>query len=71
MRTYSTAQAAQLIGVHKTTLKRWLISGKVSEPRRIGNGGISARVWTGRDIERVRKFKTAHYCKGRGRKKGR
>jgi len=57
-----------MVGVHKVTLKKWLISGKVSEPRRVGNGGIQARIWTDRDIERVRKFKEENYRKGRGRK---
>ncbi len=28
-----------------------------------------ARVWTARDVERVRKWKAALYRKGRGRKK--
>ena len=69
MKTYSTAQVAKMLGVHKVTLKRWLISGRVGEPRRIRNGGIQARIWTARDVERVRKWKAAHYRKGRGRKK--
>ena len=58
-----------MLGVHKVTLQRWLLSGKVKEPRRIRNGGVDARVWTARDVERVRKWKAAHYRKGRGRKK--
>lgn len=37
--------------------------------RRIRGGGIDARVWTAHDVERVRKWKSAHYRKGRGRKK--
>jgi hypothetical protein len=32
------------------------------------NGGKLWR-WTARDVERVRKWKAAHYRKGRGRKK--
>ena len=57
-----------MVGVHKVTLKKWLIAGKLSEPRRVGNGGIQARIWTNRDVERVRKFKEENYRKGRGRK---
>ncbi len=53
------------------TLARWLRSGKLKEPRRIRDGGVDARVWTARDVERVRKWKAAHYRKGRGRKKKR
>jgi hypothetical protein len=57
-----------MLGVHKVTLQRWLLNGKVAEPRRISNGGVDARVWTERDIERVRKYKQENYRKGRGRK---
>jgi hypothetical protein len=76
--TYSTSQAAKLIGVHKITLIRWLLDGKVREPRRMElpgpalpsnqEAGQSTRIWTIRDVERVRKFKRGNYCKGRGRK---
>lgn len=69
MKTYSTAQVAGIAGVHKNTLKRWLRDHRVKEPRRVGNGGIELRVWTDRDVARVRKYKAAHYRKGRGRKK--
>ena len=65
---YSTAQVARMIGVHKATLIRWLLDGKVSEPRRISNGGVDARIWYDRDVERVRSYKEQNYRKGRGRK---
>ena len=69
MKTYSTKQVAQMLLIDRATLRRWLLSGKIREPRRIKNGGINARVWTARDVERVRKWKAAHYWEGRGRKK--
>lgn len=69
MRTYSTKQVAQMVGINRVTLQRWLLSGKLREPRRIRNGGIDARIWTARDVERVKKYKASHYRKGRGRKK--
>jgi excisionase family DNA binding protein len=68
-RHYTTKQVADAVGVNKRTLLRWLQDGKVPEPRRIRNGGLDARIWTARDVERVRKWKAAHYRKGRGRKK--
>jgi DNA-binding transcriptional MerR regulator len=68
MKNFSTSQAARMLGVHKVTLQRWLLNGRVAEPRRISNGGVDARVWTERDIERVRKYKQENYRKGRGRK---
>ncbi len=69
MVTYSTRQVARMVGINRSTLVAWLLSGKLKEPRRIRNGGVDARVWTTRDVERVRKWKAAHYRKGRGRKK--
>jgi DNA-binding transcriptional MerR regulator len=68
MQTYSTARVAKEIGVHKTTLIRWLLDGKVPEPRRTNQAGQEIRIWADRDVERVRKFKAANYRKGRGRK---
>ncbi len=69
MRTYSTKQVARMVGIGRSTLVSWLRTGKLKEPRRIRNGGVDARVWTARDVERVRKWKAAHYRKARGRKK--
>jgi len=71
MKTWSTKEAANQIGVNRVTLQRWLLAGKVSEPRRIKSGGLDFRVWTQRDIERVKRYKAANYRKGRGRKKKR
>ena len=58
-----------MLGVHKVTLQRWLLSGKIAEPRRISYGGLNTRIWTQRDVERTKKYKVAHYRKGRGVKK--
>ena len=69
MKTYSTKQVAKMVGINRVTLQRWLLSGKVPEPRRIRNGGVDVRIWATRDVERVKKYKADHYRKGRGRKK--
>jgi DNA-binding transcriptional MerR regulator len=69
MRTQSTGQVARAVGVHKVTLQRWLLDGKLPEPRRVNQGGVDVRIWTDQDVDRVRKYKAAHYRKGRGRKK--
>jgi predicted site-specific integrase-resolvase len=67
-RTYSTGEVTTIVGIARMTLLRWLRDGKITEPRRVGNGGVEARIWTDRDVERVRKFKQENYRKGRGRK---
>jgi DNA-binding transcriptional MerR regulator len=69
MQTYSTATVARKVGVVKSTLLRWLYAGKIPEPRRLHNGGVDARIWSQKDLKRVREYKQAHYRKGRGRKK--
>ena len=71
MKNYSTVQVARMVGIGKQTLLRWLYSKSIPEPKRRSNGGQVVRIWTDRDVERVRKWKAAHYRKGRGRKKRR
>jgi excisionase family DNA binding protein len=66
--TYSTSQVTTMLGIGRMTLLRWLKDGKIPEPKRVADGGVEARIWTGRDVERVRKFKQENYRKGRGRK---
>jgi hypothetical protein len=51
-RTYSTGQAAKMIGVGRVTLQRWLIGGRVAEPKKLTTGGVEVRIWTDRDVER-------------------
>lgn len=69
MTAYTTPEVAKLVGVHLRTLHRWMESGAVEEPKeRVTMGGTAIRLWVERDIERVRKHKRSHYCKGRGRK---
>ncbi len=69
MGTYSTTEAAKRCGLHPITLQRWVSQGKIVAPRKRRIGGVVVRIWTERDMERVRRFKAAHYRKGRGRKK--
>jgi len=68
-RNYSTAQVAQMVGVDKQTLLRWLWAGKIPEPRHFENGDQKIRLWTDSDVKKVRTHKEANYRKGRGRKK--
>jgi hypothetical protein len=69
MESYSTAAVAKMVGISKSTLLSWLYGGKVTEPKRYKNGGQDVRLWSERDLARVRQYKSANYRKGRGRKK--
>jgi DNA-binding transcriptional MerR regulator len=50
---YSLSEAAERIGVSPITLKRWLLSEKVSEVNRDRNGW---RVFNDSDVERIKKY---------------
>ena len=69
MKPHATHEVANIVGIGKTTLLTWLREGRIAEPKRMSLGGVEVRLWTDRDIERVRKYKEQHFRKGRGRKK--
>ena len=64
----STAQAAELLGISRQTLHRWLAARKVSPPGKRKVGGVTVRIWTKKDVERVRRYKVKFYGKGKGPK---
>lgn len=70
MANLSTQDVARQVGINRVTLERWLSSGKVPAPKTLRFGKSEFRDWTDAAVERVRKYKAAHYRKGRGRKKG-
>ena len=66
MKTYSTKQAAQHAGVHFITLQRWVKEGRVSPSMRIKQNGREVWVWTAGDMQKIKRYKAAHYWEGRG-----
>jgi len=44
MKTYSTKQVAEVVGISRITLQRWLVSGRLADPERLKAGGIDVRV---------------------------
>lgn len=60
---YSTAEVASASRVSKRTLLRWLYDGKVPEPGKHRMGGIEVRIWSERDLQRVKDFREEHYRK--------
>jgi excisionase family DNA binding protein len=67
----ATAEAANVVGIDRITLQRWIRDGKVKAPRPVLRRGRAVRLWSARDIERLRKVKKRIHRKGRGRKKKR
>ena len=68
-RIYSTQEVANLLGVHKATLLRWLYAGRIAEPKRTRFAKQDYRMWSKSDVERAREYKEANYRKKPRRKK--
>lgn len=70
MKSCSTVQVAKLLGIGTDTLHRWMREKKVPTPPAQAVGGMSVRLWSEDDIEKVRTYKAEHYW-GRGGRKSR
>ena len=53
---YSTRQAARELGLHYTTLHKYLREEKLAFPEVTRVAGVRVRIWSEADIERVRKL---------------
>jgi len=56
-KTYSTKQAAKLIGVHFVTLKRWLAARKIRPSIGTPMNGRTLWRFTDTDVDKFRRFK--------------
>lgn len=54
MSKLSTEQVAKLLGIGKSSLSRYILAGKVPAPPETMAGGIRLRLWSEKDIERLR-----------------
>jgi hypothetical protein len=61
--TYSTLEVARAINVGKSTLLRWLWSGKLAEPTQKTVAGLMIRVWSEKDLARAKKHREERYRK--------
>lgn len=64
----STSQFVRLLKIGRATVHRWIADGKISPPRKRKVGGVTVRMWTKKDVERVRRYKKMFYGKGKGPK---
>jgi len=55
MKTYSTREAAKMLGVSMMTLHRHVVAKKIAVPPVQRVGGTRFRAWKKSDVERVRK----------------
>jgi excisionase family DNA binding protein len=54
MATFSTREAAKMLGLDAATLSRYITSGKIPAPKSFQVGKVRLHSWTERDVERVR-----------------
>lgn len=64
----NSEDVAKEVGIGIATLERWLAQGKIPLPKTVTIGARRFRLWSERDIERLKKHKAMFYRKGRGRK---
>jgi predicted DNA-binding transcriptional regulator AlpA len=55
MNNISTREAAGKLGISLISLQRYIAAKKITAPRLQKIGGVRIRLWTDRDIKRVRK----------------
>ncbi len=69
LKASTTREAADGLGVSLNTLQRWIKARKVKAPKLTVVHGRAVRLWTQKDIARLRKVKEEIYRRGRGVKK--
>lgn len=55
MKPCSTRDAAKALDISLVTLQRYIAAKKVTPPKLQQIGGVTVRLWSRRDIERVRR----------------
>jgi DNA-binding transcriptional MerR regulator len=68
MAKHSISDAARRLGVHRTTLHRWIEQGVVPKPIAEDIAGARLRYWTDTDFAKVEEYKRVTYW-GQGKKK--
>ena len=56
MKTISTRQAAQKLGITHAALSKYISAKKIPAPKSVTSGGMTIHLWTEEEIESVRKL---------------
>jgi len=70
MKKYSIAETAELVGVDRATVYRWIQQGLVPTPRVEVIAGVRITYWTESELTKVREYRARHYW-GQGKKRSR
>lgn len=60
-KTYTTAEAANAVGITRATLQDWIKKGKFAAPELQTLGKVCVRLWMPSDVARLKKTKKAIY----------
>jgi excisionase family DNA binding protein len=71
MKTYSVSDAAKVLGIDRTTLRRWIRKKQIPTPTPGIVRGRLSKCWTEKEMTRIREHKAAEYWgKGIDRRTG-
>lgn len=62
-------EAAAAVGITRQTLQAWISKGQISAPKMQIRGKTAVRLWTARDVARLKQVKAKIYLRERGRPK--
>jgi len=65
---YSISGTARLLGVHRTTIHRWIDEGVVPKPIAEDTAGARLRYWTEEGFAKVKNHYEKHFREGQGRR---
>jgi len=68
---YSISEAAEVVGVNRRTLQRWILKKHIPTPKTEIVGGKLRKTWTAAEVAQIRECKHATYWgKGLDRRTG-
>jgi predicted site-specific integrase-resolvase len=56
MNVFSTRVVAKRLGLHPSTLARYVATGKLPSPKMVATGSTTTHIWTEEEIEHIRKL---------------
>ncbi len=68
MKSCTTEEAAEAVGISRATLQAWIASGQIKAPAVRLIEGKAVRLWNNDDLADLESVKASIYRKGRGRK---
>jgi excisionase family DNA binding protein len=68
-KSFTTSEAANVVKISRASLQEWIRRGKIVAPPVRLVEGKAVRVWTARDVQKLRKVKSEIYGQGKGKRR--